>query len=108
MTECIDGTVFIASLFIEIMFGNKKQLSKLTNEIITDNNSLYDSISSKKLVSEKRLRIDISATKEALKNGDIDTVTWVSTDKQYADCLTKAGASPFKLLEVIDKNALSD
>ena len=28
MSECIDGTVFIASLFIEIMFGNKKHLSK--------------------------------------------------------------------------------
>ena len=89
------------------MFGNKKHLSELPIEVITDNQSLCDSISSKKFVSEKRLRIDISATKEALNNGDIDTVTWVTNDKQFADCLTKAGASPFKLLDVIDKNNLS-
>ena len=106
MTECVDGSVFIASLFLEIWFGHGKQCSDLPIEIITDNHSLCDAISSRKPVSEKRLRIDISAVKKALEKCEINKIVWVNAEKQLADCLTKNGASPFKLLEVLNSNCL--
>ena len=48
-------------------------------EAITDNKDLHSIIYSKKLISEKRLRIDIATIKEMLSPGEINKVTWKQT-----------------------------
>ena len=48
-------------------------------EAITDNKNLHSIIYSKKLISEKRLRIDIATIKEMLSQGEINKVTWKQT-----------------------------
>ena len=83
-------------------------LQNIPIEIICDNKSLCDALQSKKVVTEKRLRIDIAALKECLVRGNITTITWVNANKQLADCLTKAGASTHKLIEVLKANVLLD
>ena len=75
-------------------------------EIITDSRSLCDAIKSVKNVSERRLRVDIGAVKEALKRNDIHKISWVKSSLQLADCLTKHGASNEKLLQVLKCNKL--
>ena len=65
---------------------------------ITDNRSLCDALASNKYVTEKRLRIDIGALKEAIKNNDIEHISWVKTNEQLADSLAKFGASLVNLL----------
>ena len=47
-----------------------------------------------------RLRVDIARLREMVKCGEID-VQWVPTHRQLADSLTKAGASPKVLLDVL-------
>ena len=36
----------------------------------------------------------------------ISNVSWVNTNEQLADCLTKEGASPHKLLDVMKSNVM--
>ena len=48
-------------------------------EAIIDNKNLHSIIYSKKLISEKRLRIDIATIKEMLSQGEINKVTWKQT-----------------------------
>ena len=61
MSDCVDGTFFVSSLYHEVMFGLGKE--KLHIDIVTDNRSLENAVKSSKYVTEKRLRLDISAVK---------------------------------------------
>ena len=105
LSDCIDGAVFISSLYSEIVSGNCHD-GYLPVEIITDNKSLVASIESEKAVTEKRLRIDISAIKEAIDYNDIDIVSWVPTNKQLANALTKQGASTWSLMQTLHQGIL--
>ena len=55
----------------------------------------------KKYAAEKRLRIDIGALKGAIKNNAIEHISWVKTNEQLTDSLTKSGASSVTLVNVL-------
>ena len=74
---------------------------------IIDSHSLLDALKSTKIVSEKHLRIELSSIKQMVDRGQIKSVTWTSTKKQLADCLTKIGSSSFALLKFL-QNGLID
>ena len=85
-------------MFSEIL---KIQLNNQTLPIkcITDSKSLHDAVYSSREVTEKRLKIELSAIRESLEKGEIESVLWVNSKDQLADCLTKEGASREKLYE---------
>ena len=85
-------------LFSEIMFNN---YYKIPIEIVIDNKSLYESLFSKKNVIEKCLHIDIAFIKENIDSKIVSKVHLVSSRNQLANVLTKKGASPIELLNVI-------
>ena len=107
MSDCVDAAIFIASMYKDIMYGDQCSNS-IPIEIVTDNKSLQDALQSKKFVTEKRLRIDIAALKESLCRGDIRKITWVNAGKQLADCLTKEGASSYKLIDTLKVNHIDN
>jgi hypothetical protein len=55
----------------------------------TDSLSLFDVISRSTTTSEKRLMIDITAAKEAYREGTIDTIGFIRTNFNPADAFTK-------------------
>ena len=57
--------------------------------------------SSTNVKEDQRLVLDVCALKEMLNNKEIDSINWVSKDKQLADPMTKAGASPLTLQRVV-------
>ena len=69
-----------------------------------DNKSLMDTLNSKKNVDDKRLRIDLAILDEMLQRKDINSVSWVETSLQLADCLTKRGASAERLRAAISRD----
>ena len=71
-------------------------------EMRTDNRSLFDAIQSTTPVEDKRLRVDMAILREMLIKGEIEHITWKPRMEQLADCLTKAGASPDRLFQVLD------
>ena len=63
-----------------------------------------DTLNSKKNVDDKRLRIDLAILDEMLQRKDINSVSWVETSLQLADCLTKRGASAERLRAAISRD----
>ena len=60
-----------------------------------------EALDSSRGVEDRRLRIDIALLKDMLSRGEINSVSWVRTSEQHADCLTKRGASAQRLRAVI-------
>ena len=104
MSDALDAAIYTAALYSDMMLGKSDKL--LPIEVMTDNRSLIDNISSKKLVTEKRLRIELSAIKEVLSDQTQNRVIWVPTKKQLADVLTKHGPSVLPLLSAIESGTL--
>ena len=50
------------------------------------------------MVSERRLRLDISAIKEMLSSNEIVKIDWLPTEKQLSNSLTKQGANTHDLI----------
>ena len=68
--------------------------------MITDSKSLFDASQTTSQISDRRLRVEMSAIREAKELGEI-VVQWVNGADQLADVLTKKGASPYSLLKVL-------
>ena len=106
--ECLafaDGTdtaTFVAKLAMEF------KLIKPTSSIlaITDSKSLYDAANTSTLVSDRRLRVEIAAIREAKDRGEIE-IMWTCAKNQLADVLTKKGASSSALIEAIGQGRIN-
>ena len=99
----MDTTIFLNKMFSEIHFGGQKDLP---NEVITNNQSLYDALYCCKSVSERQLRIDIGMLKEMILRKEIQKIHWVDTKHQLTDVLTTCSASPKKITEVLQEGQL--
>ena len=100
MLDAIDACIWISSLLKEINGDKFKDII-----IHTDNKSLFENIHSTTAVAEKRLRVEIAAIRESVRKNEVK-VEWVPHVDQLADCLTKQGADPRNLLEVVQKGHL--
>ena len=70
---------------------------------MTDNELLCDAVhSTKTIIEDKQLKIDIGILREMLHNREISSIEWIDSDKQLADPLTKGGASTNKLMEALN------
>ena len=105
MTEGMDTGIYAACLYSELLFG-KPTCDNITTKLITDGQSLFDAIESNKSVQEKRLRMEIASIKGAISKKQISKIEWVNTENQLADCLTKKGSSPLKLLKALEKGMI--
>ena len=105
MADAMDNGIFSASLLSELTTGTVKP-EILNISLVTDCRSLHDNLNSNKAVTEKRLRLEIAAIREALQRELIKESVWVSTENQIADVLTKRGVSPLRLLAALEKGKL--
>ena len=71
-----------------------------------DNRSLNDSANTTTQVTDRRLRVEISAIREQQGNREI-SICWISKEKQLADCLTKKGASCTYILSVLQEGKVT-
>ena len=106
MADALDTGFYLASLYTELLFGTPEP-ERLGIVCLTDCKSLYEAVKSNKAVTERRLRIEISAVKEAMDKLQVKEVTWISASDQLADVLTKKGASPLKLLSVLENGLIT-
>ena len=97
--EALDSARLVSRIFSEIVLNGD---AKVEIFLHTDNKSLYDVVGTSNLVSEKGLRIDVAALREANDTGDV-SFRWVDSKNQLADVLTKQGANRNKLLDVLRK-----
>lgn len=60
-------------------------------QLHTDSDSVFKVIVKNSSTTERRLMIDLEATREAYGSHDIDDIHWVRSGDNPADCLIKAG-----------------
>ena len=70
-------------------------------DFYTDSKSLYDLLSSTHLVetTEKRLKIDIAAIRQAFESGELSSISWIPRKLQLADSLAKLNREAAELLQ---------
>ena len=87
MKEALNTGFLVRALLSELL--NRKS-QDIPLEAVTDSKSLYEASYSQKSMKDRRLRIDLSIMREYILNEKC-LVTWVQTDEQLADVLTKDG-----------------
>ena len=108
LEEAIDEAVNTARVVKEVYTGkiNLKNPDQIPVEALTDSKSLWESIHNSRQCEEKMLRNCIANIKEMKQLGYVNTVSWVPTDKQLADCMTKRNKKADWLLSVASSNKL--
>ena len=99
LADGVDCALSVAKLLKELLL-NKYSTDEIPIKCYIDNNDLQQALYSKKLVSERRLRIELNAIKQLIQNGEIASVKWVRSEDQLANVLTKHGACGQSILDV--------
>ena len=73
---------------------------KIPIRAYVDSRNLYEAVFSTKFVEDKKLRCDIAQIQESVQKEKVD-LRWTQAGSMLADCLTKKGANPDPLLEVL-------
>ena len=68
---------------------------------VTDRRALHDVVNSTITLTEKRLKIELFVMRESLEKEGSYSVTWVNSNDQLPDGLTKEGGSPEKLCDIL-------
>ena len=96
VSEAADAGYLIACMISEIF----KLPKPGTIKCYTDNKSLYESVQSATIPSDRRLRVDLSRIREMVDKQEVELL-WINGKYQVADCLTKRGASSLLLFETL-------
>ena len=93
LDDGIDDAVNISRVIMEIFTGSidLKRPSQLPVFGLCDSKSLWENLHSTKQCEEKLLRPTIASLKELIELGHVNSINWVPTNLQIADCLTKTG-----------------
>jgi hypothetical protein len=103
LQEGVEDAIYLRAIVTELLQKDPKSLPIVA---YVDNQSVVQAIGSTKQVDDKRLRVDIASIKECLAKHDIDSVRWLDGSRQLADCMTKRGASGYKLRQAIMEGQL--
>ena len=104
--DSAETSYWLATLLSEMLYGQSNYQNKII-ECNTDNHQLYDSVLSIRPVQDKRLRIEISISREMLNKKEINKINWIEKHFQIANCLTKSGASSKLLLNTFKFKSIS-
>ena len=104
MEEALEACFMIRSILLEI-FQKDAASGLFPIHCYTDNKSLLDSLYSTKTLKEKRLKVDVCIIREMIDKKEVESVNWCPSNKQLADCLTKATSSSSKLLSVLSNES---
>ena len=88
---------FLRAVLAEI---TEVDMFKIPIRAYVDSRNLYVAVFSTKFVEDKKLRCDIAQIQESIEKEKVD-LRWIQTGSMLADCLTKKGANPEPLLEVL-------
>ena len=102
MVDLAEACIFNRKFLLEILqlkdnSDNIKIFSK------TDNSCLYDSVHSSTQILNKRLCMEMAILTEMIERKEIAEISWIPTDVQIADSLTKKGVLSFKFLGFISE-----
>ena len=101
LADAADAGHLAAVMLMEVFGLSEKPSLKC----FTDSRSLIEHLGTSHIIQDSRLRVDVARIREMIQLRECE-VEWINKDEQLADPLTKAGASPNKLLEVLKTGKL--
>ena len=102
MVEGVECGYLASKLISEIVYNNTKSIPV---EVVTDNMSLYEAAHSTTSIQDRRLRVELAILRECISKDEIH-MKWVRSELQLADCFTKKGSDPRKLIAHITGKAV--
>ena len=93
------------SFFTTKIVNHIFQQHNINNTVITDNKSLLDCVQSTKLISDKRVRVELHALGQMYEKNEIETI-WIPTNKQISNVLTKRGTARNQLTSILETGKL--
>ena len=95
-----------AGLLVAALVQESFKLSFLPSvECCTDNSLLEETIHTSNIISDRRLRVDISRVREMVREEEIK-VFWLDDKDQLASALTKCSAFTERLLELLQSSKI--
>lgn len=101
--EAAESSVLLCTILKELLNSNSVDVV-----IYCDNRNLVDSVYSTTNIEDKRLLIDVCVLRDMVECGEIKQFTWVPTDLQVANCLTKQGAPTNNLVRILNEKLFID
>ena len=89
LEDAAENAMYLKTLYQEILGADTETPIDISIHSLTDNKSLVDSLHSTKTLENKKLILNRAVIKDMIKQNDINSVQWVDTHDQLADCLTK-------------------
>ena len=102
MVDETDPAMFLTALYS----WNCITQTMLPMECITDSKSLFKTIRSNKIVTEKLLRVELCGMKQMIELEQFTGVRRCDSKKQLADCLTKQVSWPMLLTGSLEEGTL--
>jgi ribonuclease HI len=99
LAEAFDAA-FVVKHSLEQLLGKKIAL-----QMLTDSKHLFDSISHSTQTKERRIMIDIAASKQSFERAEISDLGLVATEDMLADCFTEV-RDPKQLRNAMDSGFL--
>ena len=99
LVEGADTAYYLSKLLSEIII-HRPIMKTIVRDCYTDSRSFCDNIPTNNPTSDRRLRVDMAATRQLIERDEI-RVHWISKNDQLSDCLTKRQASPYKLMQTL-------
>ena len=93
----ISHSFFLRASLAEIMGVD---MFSIFMKALVDSRNLHEAVFSTKFVEDKKLHCDIAQIQESIKKEKVE-LCWIKSSKMLADCLTKSGANPDKLMTVL-------
>ena len=103
LSEALDHAIYLKQIVMELTSVDG---DSIPIEAFVDNQSVEDALYSRKLVDDRRLRIDIGSIKQMLTVEDVANIQWIPGDKMIANGLTKQAAQTYHLLRTVQEQHL--
>ena len=111
LDDGVDDAINISRVIKEIYTGsiNLKEPNQIPVYALIDSKSVWENLHSTKQCEEKLLRNTIASLKELIEVGYVNSINWVPTELQLADCLTKIGteSKSRSLMKLFSDNRIS-
>ena len=104
--ESAESSVLLCTIFREMC--SRRDNSSVNVVIFCDNRNLVDSVHSTTSIEDRRLMIDVCVLRDMVSHGEINNFSWIPSDLQIANCLTKQGAPTNNLLRVLNNKLTLD
>ena len=100
LKDALEAAVVIQNKLAEML---NIKTENIRIEAFVDNNDAVQAIYSTKQMIKGRLAIDMGEIKDMIERGEVDSVRWIPKNVQFADSLTKHGASTRTLMYTLNK-----